>query len=124
MPFASNVVIATTTDNKFIRNLAKKYKLEVVVGKHTNIGGDFDFAKNVGKTELVTVAHQDDIYDYDYSYEMVKAYKNNKDAIILFPNYYEIKKGNKVYNNLNLKIKRFLLRPLLNQNKSYKKFDL
>jgi hypothetical protein len=42
----TNVVIATTTDNDFIRNLAKKYKLKVIVGKHTSIGGDFDFAKN------------------------------------------------------------------------------
>ena len=38
--YKSNVVIATTTDNKYIRNLAKKYSLEVILGKHTTIGGD------------------------------------------------------------------------------------
>ena len=63
----TNVLIATTTDNEFIRKLAKKYNINVIVGKHTNIGGDFDFAVNSGKTKLVTVAHQDDIYDYDYT---------------------------------------------------------
>ena len=54
--YKSEIVIATTTDNKFIRNIAKKYKLDVIVGKHTNIGGDFDFAVSCGKTKLVTVA--------------------------------------------------------------------
>ena len=48
--YKSKVVIATTTNNKYIRDLSEKYKLDVVVGNHTNIGGDFDFAKNVGKT--------------------------------------------------------------------------
>ena len=89
--YKSKVVIATTTDNDYIRALAKKYKIDVIVGKHTNIGGDFDFAISIGKTELVTVAHQDDIYD---------------------SNYYEIRNDKKVYSNINLVIKRILLFPL------------
>lgn len=110
--YTSKVVIATTTDNKFIRNLAKKYKLDVVVGEHTTIGGDFDFAVNVGKTKLVTVAHQDDIYDFNYSKTVVDLYLKYKDTSIIFTDYYEIRNNNKVYTNLNLKIKRFLLVPL------------
>lgn len=110
--YKSKVVIATTTDNDFIRNIAKKYKLEVVVGKHTSIGGDFDFAVKTGKTSLVTVAHQDDIYDYEYSKTVVEEYLKYKDAIILFTDYYEIRNGEKVFSNFNLKIKRILLSPL------------
>ena len=110
--YKSKVVIATTTDNDFIRKLAKKYKLEVIVGQHTNIGGDFDFAVNCGKTKLVTVAHQDDIYDYDYASSVVDAYKKYGDSIIIFTDYYEIRGNEKVYTNLNLKIKRILLTPL------------
>ena len=110
--YKSNVVIATTTDNKFIRDLAKKYKINVVVGKHSNIGGDFDFAVNSSNTELVTVAHQDDIYDYEYSQTVVDEYKKNKNAIIIFTDYYEIRNNDKVYKNTNLNIKRFLLLPL------------
>ena len=108
----SNVLIATTTDNKFIRNLAKKYNIHVVVGKHTNIGGDFDFAVNTGTTKLVTVAHQDDIYDYDYAKSVIDAYNKNSKSIIIFTNYYEIRGNKKVYKNTNLKIKRILLSPL------------
>lgn len=110
--YKSKVVIATTTDNDYIRNLAKKYNIDVVVGKHTNIGGDFDFAIHTGKTELVTVAHQDDIYDFDYSKRMVDLYLRYPDTNILFSDYYEIRNGKKVVSNTNLKIKRGLLFPL------------
>ena len=110
--YKSKVVIATTTDNEYIRNLAKKYKVDVVAGKHTNIGGDFDFAISTGKTELVTVAHQDDFYDASYSKRMVDLYLKYPDANILFSDYYEIRKKDKVTSNTNLKIKRILLFPL------------
>ena len=119
--YKSDVVIATSTPNDYIKKMAKKYNLYIVENdNHIDIGGDFDFAISCGKTNLVTVAHQDDIYDYEYSYEMVKNFENNPDALILFPDYYEIKNDKKIYSNTNLKIKRILLRPLKNQKKSYK----
>lgn len=108
----SKVMIATTTDNKHINNLAKKYNLEVIVGSHTNIGGDFDFAKNASKSALVTIAHQDDIYDYNYAKEVIDKYYKYKDSIIIFTDYYEIRNNNKIFTNTNLKIKRILLFPL------------
>ncbi len=110
--YKSNVVIATTTDNNYIRNMAKKYKLDVKVGKHTTIGGDFDFAVSVGNTSLVTVAHQDDIYDYDYAKRMVDNYQKYSNSVIIFSDYYEIRNKDKVNSNVNLKIKRILLFPL------------
>ena len=110
--YKSKVVIATTTDNDFIRALAEKYRLKVVVGKHTNIGGDFDLAVQTGKTPLVTVAHQDDIYDYDYAKTVVEAYEKYQDSTIIFTDYYEIRGKQKVFSNINLKIKRILLFPL------------
>ena len=120
--YKSKVIIGTSTPNNYIYSIAKKYKLKVKVNdkaKH-RIGDDFDFAIKCGETDLITVAHQDDIYDYEYSYEIVKAYKDNSDAIILFTDYYEIKDNVKVYKNLNLKIKRVLLRPLRNRKNASK----
>ena len=109
----TNVIIATSTPNKYIDKLAKKYHLKVVVNKgKKGIGYDFDFAKNIVETELVTIAHQDDIYDSTYAEEIIKAYKKQKKSIIIFPDYYEIKHNKKVYTNTNLKIKRILLFPL------------
>ena len=88
-----NVIIATSTPNDYINKLAKKYKLKIKVNEgKKGIGYDFDFAVNAADTELVTVAHQDDIYDYDYAKEVISAYKNQKKSIIIFPDYYEIRK--------------------------------
>ena len=92
----TNVLLATTTDNDYIRKLAKKYKLDVVVGKHTNIGGDFDFALNSGNTKLVTVAHQDDLYDYRYAETVISEYNKHNKASIIFTDYYEIRGKDKV----------------------------
>lgn len=109
----TNVMIATSTPNDFIDSLAKKYDLKVVINNgKKGIGYDFDFAKNAANTELVTIAHQDDIYDENYAEEIIKAYQKNKKSLIIFPDYYEIKHDKKVYKNRNLKIKRILLFPL------------
>ena len=112
--YRSEVLIATSTPNNYINKLAKKYGLEVVVNKDAKhrIGDDFDFAIKSGKTKLVTVAHQDDVYDYEYSDEVVKKYNKNKDSLILFTDYYEIRNKKKVYKNNNLRIKSILLTPL------------
>ena len=107
----SKVVIATATPNTFIQSLAEKYDVEIIVNEnHISIGYDFDFAVSVGKTALVTVAHQDDIYDYTYAEEMVEAYHKQPKSTIIFSDYYEIKHGNeKIYQNRNLMIKQILL---------------
>ncbi len=107
----TNVVIATSTPNDFIDKIAKKYDLKVIVNKSDKhgIGYDFDFAKNSADTKLITIAHQDDIYDHTYAEEVVKAYNKQPKSIIIFPDYYEIRKEGNVYKNLNLNIKQVLL---------------
>ena len=114
----TNVMIATTTPNDYIDKLAHKYNLNVVTGKHTTIGGDFDFAKNAAGTKLVTIAHQDDIYEKDYAKKIIDIYNKYKNSIILFTDYYEIRNKQKIYTNNNLKIKRFLLSSLKIKNLS------
>lgn len=109
--YSSQVVIATTTNNKYISDLAKKYGLTIIEGDHTNIGGDFDFAVHSGKLPLVTVAHQDDIYEKNYSQKVVDAYHKYPNSSIIFTDYYEIRKNKRVYTNTLLKIKRILLTP-------------
>lgn len=109
--YKSTAIIATTTPNPFIQNLAKQYNLSVVTGSHTNIGGDFDFAIHSSNTPLITIAHQDDIYEKNYSKEIVNSYKKHPDSSIIFTDYFEIRNKTKIYSNINLKIKRVLLFP-------------
>ena len=109
----SNIIMSTSTPNEYIENLAKKYNLQLFVntGK-SGIGQDWNFGISNTKTDYVTVAHQDDIYDSNYSKRMVDLYLKYPDANILFSDYYEIRKEEKVSGNTNLRIKRILLFPL------------
>ena len=107
----STVIIATTTPNKYISSLAAKYHLEVIAGSHTNIGGDFDFAIHSATTPLVTVAHQDDLYDHDYAKAITSAYRKHPNSSIIFTDYYELRNDKKVFSNTLLTIKRILLTP-------------
>ena len=101
----SNILITTSTPNKYIEKIAKKHKIDVIINpEKRGIGYDFDYEKNVSKTELVTIAHQDDIYDPTYAEEMINAYKKQPKSIIIFPDYYELRKDGKVYKSLILNI--------------------
>ena len=108
----SEVIIATTTPNNYIKSLADKYKLKIITGKHTTIGGDFDFALHSAITPLVTIAHQDDTYDNAYSKHIINAYQKYPNSSIIFTDYYEIRLSEKIYTNSLLKIKRILLFPI------------
>ena len=108
----SSVIIATTTPNSFIKNLAKKYHIQVVEGAHTTIGGDFDFAIHSGNTPLVTIAHQDDIYEKNYLEKIIEAYQKHPNSSIIFTDYFEIRGKKRIYKNALLKIKHLLLIPI------------
>ena len=75
---ATNYLIATSTPNKHIQSLAKKYKIPYYVRKgKPDIQDDWNFAYNQSKTELVTIAHQDDIYEPDYASCILSNYDKN-----------------------------------------------
>ena len=88
----SNIIIATSTPNDLIENISNKYDLKVYVntGK-TGIGGDWNFAVSVAKTDFVTIAHQDDIYSENYVEEIKKALEKHPNPIMLFTNHKEIR---------------------------------
>lgn len=109
----STIMIATSTDNIYIRNIADKYKIPLHISSEpSNIATDWNFAYGLAKTKYVTLAHQDDIYDVDYVEEFREYVKQHKDILIYFSNYYEIKNDKKIYDGRNLKIKKILLKPL------------
>ncbi len=120
----SDVVIATSTPNFFISSLAKKYNLNIFERKDgkKGIGYDFDFARTCVPSDLVTIAHQDDFYEPEYSKKIIEAYDECQNSTILFTDYYEIRNGVHVYENKNLKIKRCLLKSLKNSALAHKKF--
>lgn len=109
----SNVVVATSTPNDYIIELASNYSLGVMVNKkESNKGRDYNFAIDSFDSELVTIAHQDDLYDRNYTKEILKCYEKNPEATIIFTDNYEIKEDMRVKNSKKLIKKRYFLFPL------------
>lgn len=110
----SNILITTSTPNDFIEKISKKYGIELFINKEKNgIGADWNFAIEQAKTQFVTVAHQDDLYDSHYTEEIEKAIQKNSDIIMLCTNHKEIRNGKISKKNLNLKIKAIMMLPIM-----------
>lgn len=105
----TNVILSTSTPNDYIINLCTKYKIDYVVNKDPKgAGNDWNHGYNACSTPLVTIVHQDDIYNDDYA-EKVLAYANrSNDLIIVFTDYYEIRDEEVVSDQLILKVKRIM----------------
>lgn len=110
----SNIIITTSTPNALIARIAKKYKLELIINEaQPGIASDWNFAYAQANTPLVTIAHQDDIYDSDYLYSVLLALSSAKQPILAHTAYYEIRNNKKTYSNRLLRIKKLLLLPLI-----------
>jgi glycosyltransferase involved in cell wall biosynthesis len=120
--YKSKVVIATSTPNAYIDDIAERYNLEVFArplkDRAQGAASDFNYALTTSKTELSTIVNHDEIYNYDYSFEVVRYYEKNKDTSIIFTKYYDIKDEETVYKSLNFTIKSILLWPLAISNKN------
>lgn len=109
----SKVIIVTSTPNQLIDTLAKKYQIPLYIntGK-SGIANDWNFAYNKATTPYVTIAHQDDMYEYEYAKTVVQKLEKKEKALICFTNYAEIRNDKKVTDNKLLKIKRLMLLPM------------
>lgn len=108
----SRILIATSTDNEHIRRIAGSRGLEVFFSaRPSDIAGDWNYAYTRAGTRYVTIAHQDDIYEPDYALTAVSMMENRKKPLLFFSDYYELRDQEKVYQNLNLRIKKLLMLP-------------
>lgn len=109
----TNILLATSTPNAYIKNLGGKYGIPVYVNRgESGITQDWNFAYARCRTEFITIAHQDDIYKERYVECVLRMMKKSHKPLIAFTDYYEIRNGMEVKSNRLLKIKRFLLLPL------------
>lgn len=105
----SKILIATSTPNETIQGVASKYDLPVYVNEgEKGIAGDWNFAMSCANTEYVTLAHQDDIYEPTYAEEVLKAAKKQKTPVIVFTEYFEIRKNERVFKNKLLRVKHLM----------------
>lgn len=109
----SNIIITTSTDCEYIRQIADDYKLPVFVNDgESGIAGDWNFAYSASKTKLVTLAHQDDRYAPGYVDDMLEKLNRAKHPLIYCTGYNELRNGKIVEKSKMLSIKRLMLTPL------------
>lgn len=76
------------------------------------IAQDWNYAYRTAHTELITIAHQDDIYLPQYAEQIIHHFQKDRTAIILFTDYAELRDEIQVTRNRILSVKRTMLRPL------------
>lgn len=113
----SNILIVTSTPNEYIDKIAEKHQIPVYVNRgEGGITQDWNFgykcARIKNKSEYITIAHQDDIYEPEYLESIMKRIKASKNPLIAFTDYFEVRNGKRMDKNKLLKIKRIMLLPL------------
>ncbi len=93
---STKVVMCTSTPSSYISRLANKYDIPLhIKNSKSNIRDDWNYAYNLADTELVTVAHQDDVYHKDYVKYMLERFTDydRKDIVMYFTGYRPLKKS-------------------------------
>lgn len=111
----TGIIMVTSTDNAYIKMMAEKYNIELFVNDDGGIGKDWNFALDTARrhgADYATIAHQDDIYLEDYAKKLLEKLTLNSESLIAFSDYAELRNGEIVGQNRNLKIKKLMLEPI------------
>jgi glycosyltransferase involved in cell wall biosynthesis len=108
---ACPILVSTTTPNDHIAETAQRFGVPVFQNEgEPGIAHDWNCALARVKTPYATIAHQDDVYLPGYAYEAVRSLEGAARPLIFFCDYGELRDGETVDVNLNLRIKRHLVR--------------
>ena len=105
----SEVVMSTSTPSNFLEKIAKEYRIPLLVNPvREGIGADWNFALTSTDAQFVTIAHQDDRYERDYTALMLDAIRRHPNAVIAYSNSTEHTPAGPRNININLRVKRAL----------------
>ncbi|MDR0357404.1 MAG: glycosyltransferase family 2 protein, partial [Clostridiales Family XIII bacterium] len=109
----SDVLISTSSPNDHIRDAARKYGLHVTVNREkSGIAGDWNHAYKAAKTDFITLAHQDDVYESQFTEKTLCALSKSKRPVIAFTDCFELREEQRIFDNKLLRIKRIMQAPL------------
>lgn len=119
------VLVSTSTPNPHIEGLAAKYDIPLYVNPEPHgAGADWNYGYDKAQTGLVTMAHQDDIYEPSYLEEVLEAanrYESDEISLV-FTDYYEIREGEHIDSNRLLRIKEIMNSPFKHRALNGSKF--
>ena len=109
----SDIILCTSTPSEYISSLAEKYDIPVYVRKgEPGIGYDWNFAYEKAPGQLVTIAHQDDIYQHDYVKTLFEAKEKYHDMSVFMTSSVTIKDGKLIEHGTVELVKKMLRVPL------------
>lgn len=109
----THVLVTTSTPTEETRAVCASLGVELVTRDgESGLANDWNFAVDTATTPLVTIAHQDDVYKPNYAETLLTSLKNTEDLLMFFSNYGELRDGQEVDDNPNLRVKRRMLAPL------------
>ncbi|MCM1038231.1 MAG: glycosyltransferase family 2 protein [Ruminococcus sp.] len=109
----AKIIVVTSTPNGHIEALTEKYRLEYYVNNGPKgIAEDWNFGYRKADAKIVTLAHQDDIYEPDFARKNLEKINRARTPLISFADYGEIREGKRVTDNKLLNVKRIMLLPL------------
>ncbi len=107
------VILCTSTPSPYLKKLAEKYELPYYVRQgESDIQADWNFAYEMADSDLVTIAHQDDVYHRDYAEHVRQCWEKYPDTSVFTTDCILLKNGRICRHNLMLDIKRLLRLPL------------
>lgn len=108
------ILVVTSTYCEYIQKAADKYHLKVRINNSgdTRMVTNWNFGYSQAETPLVTIVHQDDVYEPEYVERLVALVNRSTHPLIAFSDYGELRNGHKVFHSQLLRIKRILLLPL------------
>ncbi len=109
----SEILLCTSTPSDYIRALAGKYGVPVLVREgEPGIARDWNFAYRAPDAPLVTLAHQDDMYQREYTRALLDAKEKYPDMSVFMSASITVKDGRlKEYGGIEL-VKKCLRLPL------------
>lgn len=108
----TNVIICTSTPCSYIEDIAKRYELKYYVKDgESDICDDWNFAISCAQTDLVTVAHQDDVYDKTYVESLLR-FSQDRELLLFITDYLPLKNGQVGKRDINSVLRRLLCAPL------------
>ncbi|MBP5608032.1 MAG: glycosyltransferase family 2 protein [Lachnospiraceae bacterium] len=111
----SRIIVATSTSVASVRDLAERYELPLYVNeKKCGIASDWEYAYEKARETAgyVTIAHQDDIYLPHYTEKVISRLEEEREALLCFTDYAELRNGRKLDISPYTAVKRAMLFPL------------
>lgn len=109
----SRVIMCTSTPNAYIADIASRYDLPLSINPEPpGIASDWNFAIACARTPYVTIAHQDDTYEPQYSARMLQAMGSLSKPLLFFSDYGELRGQQRETASSLLAVKRKMLSPL------------